>query len=198
MTQVFAMHYWGRHMIDDHNKLQHSVPSIEGSWVTSRWADRVFSFLIAITEVNAYNCFKNFIWKPLKRKTVPTIQQFRKNLAFLLINNPHYTEEEKVVVIRQSKRRKMKEDHKLETAPKFAIKFEGEIDGELKWKKSPKNQIYPQRTCQTFGCKSRIRTFCSCSPGIWKCAGCHHVHVNEEHDKNLLNVLLLLIPVLVV
>ena len=76
MTYVFSNHFWGRHMIDDHNNQRHSVPSIENSWVTHRWADRVFSFLLAITEVNAYNCFRYFIWEPAMRTNIPSIQQF--------------------------------------------------------------------------------------------------------------------------
>ena len=35
-TEPFANHFLFRHAVDDHNNLQHSVPSIEGTWVTHR------------------------------------------------------------------------------------------------------------------------------------------------------------------
>jgi hypothetical protein len=43
-----------RHAVDDHNNLCHALPSIEDSWVTHRWEIRVFSFVLAISKVNAF------------------------------------------------------------------------------------------------------------------------------------------------
>ena len=53
-TQVFANHFLFCHAVDDHNNLHHSVPSIKGTWKTHNWVVRVFSFLLAISEVKAY------------------------------------------------------------------------------------------------------------------------------------------------
>ena len=119
----------------------------------------------------------------MNRINIPSTQQFRKNLAYQFIYNPYYKEITDVC-IRVSKRRRMDDKHDLETAPKFAMKFEGEVDGELKWKKSLK-QEYPQRLCATSGCKKRVRTFCTCSPGVWLCKKCHHSHVSEVFTKKI-------------
>ena len=58
--ETFANHYLFRHCVDNHNNLRHSVPSIEGTIKTHCWPTRVFSFLIAISEVNAYLAMKEF------------------------------------------------------------------------------------------------------------------------------------------
>jgi hypothetical protein len=52
----FDWHFWCRHAVDDHNNLRHALPSIEDSW----WETRVFSFILAITEVNAFLCLRYF------------------------------------------------------------------------------------------------------------------------------------------
>ena len=61
LTEPFANHYDYRHAVDDNNNLRHQVPSIETTWVTSRWACRVFAFIIALCEVNTFLAFRYFI-----------------------------------------------------------------------------------------------------------------------------------------
>ena len=43
-----------QHAVDDHNNLRHSGVSFEETWATKRWENRVFAFLLAITEVNMF------------------------------------------------------------------------------------------------------------------------------------------------
>ena len=62
-TEPFANHFDFRHIVDDHNNLRHQVPAIEEVWATHRWANRVFAFLLAVTEVNCYLAFRYFVWK---------------------------------------------------------------------------------------------------------------------------------------
>ena len=50
----FDWHFRYRHAVDDHNNLRHALPSIEDTWRTIRWVLRVFSFVLAISEVNAF------------------------------------------------------------------------------------------------------------------------------------------------
>ena len=50
----YSDHYKYRHMVDDHNNLRHSAPSFEDTWATHRWPNRVFAFLLAVTEVNIF------------------------------------------------------------------------------------------------------------------------------------------------
>lgn len=56
-TETFFNHYIFCHAVDGHNNLRHQVPSVKGSWVTHRWAARVFSFLLAISEKNIFLLF---------------------------------------------------------------------------------------------------------------------------------------------
>ena len=80
----FSNHFDFRHVVDDHNNLRHQQPSIEGTWTTHRWSTRVFSFLLAVSEVNAYLAFKYFVWGGEEKQT---LQEFRVNLAWALIGN---------------------------------------------------------------------------------------------------------------
>lgn len=50
----FSNHYKCRHAVDDNNNLRQQMPSIEKTWITGRWANRVFAFLLAVSEVNTY------------------------------------------------------------------------------------------------------------------------------------------------
>ena len=59
-TCPFDWHFRYRHAVDDHNNLRHALPSIEDSWVTQQWETRVFSFIVAISEVNAFLCLRYF------------------------------------------------------------------------------------------------------------------------------------------
>ena len=87
-TETFANHYKYRHAVDDHNNLRHRVPSIEGPWQTHRWSIRVFSYLLAISEVNAFLAFHHFIWSKFSQPE-PTLLQFRRKLVLQLIENKH-------------------------------------------------------------------------------------------------------------
>ena len=79
----YDWHYKYRHTVDDHNNLRHALPSIEHTITTTRWEMRVFSFVLAVTEVNAFLAYR-FFCRP---DPVPTLQQFRHKLAWELIKN---------------------------------------------------------------------------------------------------------------
>ena len=51
--EPFYNHFKFRHQVDDHNNLRHSPISLEESLSTKDWKIRVFSFIIALVEVNA-------------------------------------------------------------------------------------------------------------------------------------------------
>jgi hypothetical protein len=120
-TQPFFNHIKFRYSCDDHNNNRHQVPSIEGTWITSRWANRVFSFILAISKVNSFLAFQYFIWKPAGLVDHMTLHQFSCKFALKLIYNDFLKSEEE---IRKSKRRK-KEDkdkflaHLLLTVPLY-------------------------------------------------------------------------------
>jgi len=166
-AEPFANHFLYRHEVDDHNNLRHAVPSIEGSWITRRWANRVFAFLLAVNEVNVYLAFKYFVWSA---EDCPKLLTFRKNLAWAFIYNDYLDAE--VVEVRKSKRAKVQR-HSLASAPPGARKYLGG-----KWDCSAK-KTYQQYTCKTIGCQKLIRTYCTCSIGHWMCKDCHLNHIAE-------------------
>jgi len=60
--EVVHNHFQYRHIVDDHNAKRHSPISLEMSWATKWWPNRVFAFLLAITEINVYAC-KEFVFE---------------------------------------------------------------------------------------------------------------------------------------
>ena len=50
--KVVSNHYQYRHAVDNNNAKQHSPISIEQTWATSCWPNRVFAFLLDVTGVN--------------------------------------------------------------------------------------------------------------------------------------------------
>jgi hypothetical protein len=68
----YDWHYKYCHAVDDHNNLSHLLPSIEHTITTTRWEMLVFSFVLAVLEVNAFLAYC-FFCRP---DPVPTLQQF--------------------------------------------------------------------------------------------------------------------------
>jgi hypothetical protein len=95
----FSLHFTYRHVVDDHNNLCYAVRIIEETWVTTRWALRALQFLLAVTEVNMYLCMRYFVWDGNEKMT---LLEFRRNLAWDLINNPEIVVKEEPM--RRSKR----------------------------------------------------------------------------------------------
>ena len=83
-----------------------------------------FAILDAVTEVNMYLCMRYFVWDGNEKMT---LLEFRRALAWELINNPDMVEKEEK--LRRSKRRRDKvAEHALGTAPRFARRWNG-----IKW-----------------------------------------------------------------
>lgn len=87
-------HYKHPHLIDDHNNLHHAVPSIEESWSTKQWEVRVFAFILAVCEVNAFLALRYFTFANKNIPGAPTLLKFRFRLAWELINNQWILAEE--------------------------------------------------------------------------------------------------------
>ena len=88
-TLPFDWHFRYRHAVDDDNNLRHSLPSWEDNWVTQRWECGVFSFIIAVAEVNAYLAVRY----ALGRAEMPTLLNLRRKLGWQLILNPDIDDE---------------------------------------------------------------------------------------------------------
>ena len=56
-------HYRFRDMIDNHNSFHMHPISMEETWMTMRWANHVFCFLLAIAVVNIQNAAVYFLNK---------------------------------------------------------------------------------------------------------------------------------------
>ena len=56
--------YAYRDVIDNHNAMRMHPISMEETWMTSRWLNRVFCFLLAVTMVNVQNAGSYFAKQP--------------------------------------------------------------------------------------------------------------------------------------
>ena len=156
-----------RHQVDDHNNLCHSPISLEDSVCTKDWKIRVFTFIIAIVEVNGRLAWSRFGEKP----TITQIEEFRRLLA-----------KERLDFSFQARGRRRRPDDYLcrsvcceETAPKFAGHWTG-----TEWTRL--NTMYAQHVCKTFNCNKRVRTYCRCKVGFWMCSVCIGIHIASRDN----------------
>lgn len=162
--EVIANHFKYRHMVDDHNGRRHDPISLEVIWATKTWPNRVFAFLLSITEINVMYAANYF----LQRKKELTIN-FRKDFAKALIYN-HYVLAEELHLSQISAMRLRNREHCLTTIPRKKFK-----NGRL----VRSNVQYAQLKC--VGCAKRIRTYCLCSPGVYRCRECYAKHVLQAN-----------------
>ena len=62
--------------------------------MTDWWECRVFSFILAISEVNAFLILRYFVYCGLRREGMTTLLEFSQKLAWQLINNTYIKERE--------------------------------------------------------------------------------------------------------
>ena len=170
--EPIANHFDYRHCVDDNNHLRHMRPSIEETWKTHRWVLRVLAFFLAVSEVNAFLCFRHWVWNKVDRMY---FHAFRRALSIEMMQNT-YDEDGGVVDSNSEPRRSPRQatvnNHELTSAPKNCTKWnvrEG-------WVANCKNP-YQQVRCST-GCGTQTRTFCLCDPGTFYCPSCHVLHVH--------------------
>ena len=188
----FQDYYKARHCVDDHNNVRHSVPSIEGTWITHRWENRVFAFLLSISEVNAFKAFKYFskhqddLDNQDHHHTL-SIHSFRRKLAHQLIQNDYIQSNDPSSSFSSSsssKKRKVNDvhlSHSLEKAPAHAKTW---CARNRKWQKGAADR-YQRYKCKTRGCKTRCKTYCTCNKGWWMCLQCFgkHMQLNDIVDR---------------
>ena len=166
--EVINNHFKYRHAVDDHNQKRHQPISLEVTWGTKSWPNRVFAFLLAITEVNVMlGAVKvNKIYE-----TQPPMLDFRKKLAKELIDNPYLARE----VVNQERRnvRRRTGACELLSIPR-GKKFEGA-------RLVAAGSAYPQRSC--IYCHGKTRTYCRCSPGNIVCKNCFPAHIVEVQNN---------------
>ena len=179
-TEVVANHFMYRGAVDQHNAKRHDCGtknglSLEDTWVTNRWENNVFAFILAITEVNAYCAMSYFTDKDMKQL------EFRKKVAHEMVFNTYdICEEERDLQPSRTPRTRSHGRHVLTTAPPFS----GFVRGN--WKKKYKN-MYQQHVCTSDNCRKRIRTVCSCDRSLWLCTQCFSSHCIETCTVDLLD-----------
>ena len=89
--EVVHNHFQYHHAVDDHNVTWHSPISIEVVWATKWWPNRVFCFLLLITEVNCFLAESYFTGR-----NSDSMLDFWKCLSFKLIQNAYMREEDRV------------------------------------------------------------------------------------------------------
>jgi hypothetical protein len=173
----FDWHFCYCHAVDDHNNLRHALPSIEDSWATQRWEIRVFLFVLAISEVNAFLALWYFTFAKGTIAGCPTLIVFRWRLAWQLIRNSWIAAEETAAGMEG-----ISSVHTLMTAPNHAKHYLNR-----QWTCTA---VAKQWTCTvvakhqrykcTYGCGKKIRTYCACTPGRWVCYQCFPEHVRSS------------------
>jgi hypothetical protein len=81
-AEPFSRHNRGKHWVDDINKPHHAPISLESAWKTKWWANRQFTFLLSVTEVNA-----GMAWARAKKAPAEPVLDFWRNLAKMMLEN---------------------------------------------------------------------------------------------------------------
>ena len=89
VPQVSFNHYKFRDAVDVYNGIRKFLIAIEETWETNHWACRVFTFLLALTELNCCT-----VQNKLYRQPAVSQQEFRKKLAKATIHNRHLSQGE--------------------------------------------------------------------------------------------------------
>jgi hypothetical protein len=122
--------------------------ALEDAWKTTQWENRVFSFVLAVCEVNSYLFLWYFLFDDGAKDGAPIFLDFHRKLAWELIQNEWIMRHEVDTIFPIS------DEHKLERAPPHARKFRNRqwvCDAKVK---------YEQYMCSTH-CGKKIRTFVS-------------------------------------
>ena len=108
--EVVHNRYKYQYVIDNHSSLRMHPISMEETWMTMWWLNRVFCFLLAITMVNVQNAATYFLNKPKI-----DILQSRRLIAKALINNEYL----QTSTSPRSGHKHHSGDHVLMTVPHF-------------------------------------------------------------------------------
>ena len=164
--EVVHNHFLYCHAVDDHNGKRHSPISLEVVWATKRWPNRVFAFLMSITEVNCYLVESYFT----SRKS-NSMLDFRKSLSHQLIEN-EYFDQEAESQHRRSSRIQEGIGHGLMSLPPYKNFLSGRM--------VPSDSKYPPKKCNF--CRREVRIYCKCTPGLHICSHCFADHIQEADN----------------
>ena len=117
-----------------------------------------------------YLTMRHFVW--CCEEKVQQMLDFRRELAWALINNPHLMTAPQSAVKTRAQSNPFGL-HQLSTCPRHTSSHDGRdfILG------AP--HPYNQFTCKANRCSKRVRTYCTCAPAHWLCA----VHWQEHFGQ---------------
>ncbi len=165
-TEPFSRYSKGKHWVDDHNNRRHNPIGLEEVWHTKWWPMRQFTFICAITEVNAVQSRA----RGTRKSTTPQLQ-FWKKLAKQMLNNTIDVEVVPEVVPVHTRH---------QSNMRHQCIWSGIHDGMWNPYTRRFNRVktdYVRHQCTTCGAK-KARHYCSCDPATPLCIGCHAIHVN--------------------
>ena len=73
---LFDWHFRYLHLVENHNNLSHSLPSIEYTWMNDQWECWGSAFILAVSQVNALLILCYFFYCGFHREIMPTLLEF--------------------------------------------------------------------------------------------------------------------------
>ena len=170
-TEIFHNHFQGRHAVDDNNKLCMKPISLEETWETIAWENRVFAFFMATSAANAQYAHQYF-----GQNKKESVLVFCQKMAYDLIYNKWVPSEHQDHQGKEIRMWKQKKTHHCEllTLPLFKTFSGAEIVS--------CNGKYNRKRC--FCGKIRTRTYCKCTPGVHRCPECYASHCEMVANAN--------------
>ena len=80
---IFCYH----HSVDYNNNLSHALTPIEDTWMNNWWECRIFSIILAISEVHEFLILLYFVYCGLRWEGMPILPEFCWKLVWQLSNN---------------------------------------------------------------------------------------------------------------
>ena len=164
--EVVYNHYQYWDVIDNSKSMRMSPISMEETWMTSRWSNRVFCFLVTVTVVNIQNAGCYF----LNLSKIDALLA-RKLIAEQLIHNKYL---QKPPDCRKISRKVKVGDCRLVALPPHK-KFRN------------RNEVHDNTKYNHWKCwcgNTHVRTYCQCTPGQFYCPECyasHHIAEDSCH-----------------
>jgi hypothetical protein len=168
---------WLTTTINNNNRMQ--PISIEETWKTSYWPNRVFAFILGVTGVNMQRAFEHFAGNAKQGNL-----EFRRELATEMIHNPDVPVKEDDHQSKERRCKKQKQVHReSQTLPRKCT-----FDAHEPTKLVATKIEYNQRKCVCGLARKRI--YCKCTPGVRRCPECyadHRIGVVMANSRSELN-----------
>ncbi len=173
-TMPFQWHFQYCHIVEDHNNLWHTLPSIEDTWRTDHWSSIFFAFLLLKWRHNWWCDI--FVGKLM-------LMKFQHNWAlFLCLLGNWLTTTWSA--LRLEVQRRLRNQHILLLTPTLTDGWDGRnrIANSQYHEFTFRGATNGKRCTQP---KNKMQTYCICSPAKWICNTCHLEHIVELRNDRL-------------